>query len=204
MDRPTKLEEEYRMGTDKFDNLEKLAYGDIREDIKTGDILLCSGNHPISLLIRKFSKSLFSHIGFVFSWNNRVLVLESVEDDGVRAVPLSQYVADYENSKRPYDGRLFMARYKQELDKDKIKQMLGRAADLLNRKYDKDEIGKIILRITTGIGKHKTDNEYICSEFIDECFKEIEIVFERDKKGFIFPEHIAADPNVDPLFEFSL
>ena len=34
-----------------------------------------------------------------------------------------------------------------ELEKDIIKQMVGRAADLLNRKYDKDEIGKIILRM---------------------------------------------------------
>ena len=191
------------MGTHKYDALEKVNYTDIRNKIKTGDILFCSGNYPVSYVIRKFSDSIFSHVAFVFSWNDRILVLESVEDDGVRAVPLSRYVRNYENSQYPYNGRLFLARHKDNFTKTNVNKMLGRAADLLNRKYDQDEIGKIMWRITTGLGKHKTDNEYICSEFVDECFQEIGITLERDQNGFIFPEHIAADQNVDPLFEFS-
>lgn len=81
--------------------------------------------------------------------------------------------------------------------------MCGNAIDLLNRNYDKDEIAKIVARITLGIGRHKDDYEYMCSEFVDECFKQMEIELSRDPMGFIFPEHIAADPNVIPLFEIS-
>lgn len=189
------------MGTQKFDGLKKRQYPEIRQDIRTGDILFAAGNYPISRMIAHFSDSIFSHVGFVFTWNSRVLLLESVEDDGVRSVPLSQYVYDYENSGQPYNGRLFLARYNTSLDAEKTNRMLGKAADTLNRKYDKDEIAKILARVTIGFGKHSDNDAYICSEFVDLCFREIGIIFPRDSRGFIFPEHIASDVNVTPLFE---
>ena len=166
------------MGTKKFEGVERKAYLQIRDSIQTGDIFFASGNYPISRIIEHFSDSMFSHVGFVFTWNERVLLLESVEDDGVRMVPLSHYLSDYENSGEPYNGRLFLGRYN-----------------------DKDEISKIIARITIGLGKHGDNDAYICSEFVDICFREIGIVFPRDSRGFIFPEHIAADTNVQPLYE---
>jgi hypothetical protein len=79
--------------------------------------------------------------------------------------------------------------------------MLGKAADILNRKYDVDEIAEMLARLTLGLGAHKDDDAYICSEFVDVCFKEIGIHFPRDARGFIFPEHIAADDKVQALFE---
>ena len=189
------------MGTTKFDGIDRRPYKNARQDIRTGDIFLAAGNYPISRMIGHFSGSIFSHVGFVFTWNSRVLLLESVEDDGVRSVPLSQYVSDYENSGEPYNGRLFLARHNTSLDTDKINKMLGKAADNLNRKYDKDEIAKILARVTMGFGKHSDNDAYICSEFVDVCFKEIGVTFPRDENGFIFPEHIAADTNVSPLCE---
>jgi hypothetical protein len=44
---------------DKFENLGKKKYEDIRADIRTGDIFFASGNYPISRIIRHFSKSMF-------------------------------------------------------------------------------------------------------------------------------------------------
>ncbi|MGZ0019107.1 YiiX/YebB-like N1pC/P60 family cysteine hydrolase [Nitrosomonas sp. wSCUT-2] len=189
------------MGTKKFEGLERKAYLQIRNSIQTGDIFFASGNYPVSRIIEHFSDSMFSHVGFVFTWNERVLLLESVEDDGVRMVPLSHYLSDYENSGEPYNGRLFLGRYNAAFDAANINRMLGKAADTLNKKYDKDEISKIIARITIGLGKHGDNDAYICSEFVDICFREIGIVFPRDSRGFIFPEHIAADANVQPLYE---
>lgn len=191
------------MGTKKFEGLDKKRYNDVRQDICTGDIFLASGNYAISRMIAHFSDSMFSHVGFVFTWKTRILVLESVEDDGVRAVPMSQYVSDYENSGEPYNGRLFLAKYNTSLDTNKVNLMLGKAADSLNKKYDKEEIARILARVTIGLGKHSDNNAYICSEFVDICFKEVGIVFPRDPTGFIFPEHIAADVNVTPKFEIT-
>jgi len=189
------------MGTKKFEGLAKSRYEDIRPSIRTGDLFFASGNYLVSRMIRKFSDSAFSHVGFVFTWNSRVLLLESVEDDGVRMVPLSQYVSDYENSGKGYDGRLFLARHSAKLDAAKTSAMLGAAADALNRKYDKDEIAAIHARVTMGVGRHSDNDAYICSEFVDVCFRQVGVTFPRDPKGFIFPEHIAADPNVSPLAE---
>ncbi|PFN03466.1 hypothetical protein COJ51_16195 [Bacillus thuringiensis] len=192
------------MGTNKFNGINQISYEQAKKEIQTGDILLCSGNYLVSELIKKASDSIFSHVGVLFHWDNHIIILESVEDDGVRAVPLSHYMYNYENSKKKYNGEIYVARHKEIENYDfctgKIKKMFEKALDFLNRDYDKDEIAKIVARIGLGIGRHKDDDEYICSEFVDECFKQLEIEFPRDSMGYILPEHIAADLNVEPLF----
>lgn len=195
------------MGTSKFSGINQMSYEQAKNNIKTGDILFCSGRYLVSEMIKKLSNSLFSHVALLINWNEHVLVVESVEDDGIRVVPLSHYLYNYENSKEKYNGEMYVARHEvvgsPGFNKEKIKTMCGKAIDLLNRNYDKDEIAKIVARISLGIGRHKDDYEYMCSEFVDECFKQMEIELSRDSMGFIFPEHIAADPNVKPLFEIS-
>jgi hypothetical protein len=193
------------LGTTKFNNLRRIPYSKARDYLRTGDLLFCSGDHIISKLIKKVSNSSISHVGIIVTWNNRILLLESVEDDGVRIIPFSQYVNNYENSKKPYAGKLYIGRHRSlhspTFNQADIKTMLGKAADLLNKKYDKNEVTKIISRIALGFSSHEDDEEYICSEFVDVCFKHIGIVFDRDKSGFIFPEHIAKNENVKALFE---
>lgn len=193
------------MGTNKFIGVKQMSYQLARKEIQAGDLLFCSGRHIVSELIKKVSDSMFSHVALLGYWNDRVVVLESVEDDGVRAVPLSHYLYNYENTGKKYDGEMYLARHDEidspAFDKNKINKMLGIAVDLLNRNYDKEEIARIVARVGLGIGKHKDDNEYICSEFVDECFKQMDIVFRRDPMGFIFPEHIAADSQVRPMLE---
>ncbi|OMF01628.1 hypothetical protein BK124_02925 [Paenibacillus amylolyticus] len=59
----------------------------------TGDILLCSGgNYPLSKLIQSISDSHYSHVAFVMWIHDRLMVLGSVENAGVRTVPLSSYL----------------------------------------------------------------------------------------------------------------
>jgi hypothetical protein len=193
------------MGTSKFNNMIKLNYQEAKMHLKTGDILFCSGDHIISSLIKRFSNSVVSHVGIIMRWNNRILLFESVEDDGVRIIPFSQYVYNYENSKKPYSGKLYIGRHSTlhspSFDKNDLKRMLGKAADLLNKKYDKNEVSKMISRIALGIAQHEDNEEFICSEYVDVCFKHIGIEFDRDDSGFIFPEHIAKDRNIKALFE---
>ena len=193
------------MGTNKFNGIQKVSYQQAITEIKTGDILFCSGKYLVSELIKKISDSIFSHVALLIYWNDHILVLESVEDDGVRAIPLSHYLYNYENTENKYKGELYIARHElvDNLDKEKMKKMFNKAIDLLNHNYDKDEIAQIVARIGLGIGKHENDKDYICSEFVETCFKELEIELLYDDKGFIVPEHIAADSNVKPLFEIT-
>jgi hypothetical protein len=157
--------EELNMATSKFNGIRQLSYEQAKREIQAGDIFLCSGNYLVSELIKKASNSIFSHVGLFCYWNDRILVLESVEDDGVRAVSLSHYLFNYENSKNKYNGKLYVARHTAVQDplfkKEKITRMLGKAVDLLNRNYDKGEIAQIVARIGLGIGRHSDDDEYI-------------------------------------------
>ncbi|PER84886.1 hypothetical protein CN498_23380 [Bacillus thuringiensis] len=195
------------MGTTKFNEITKISYEQSIKEIRNGDILFCSGHYLVSELIKKASNSILSHVALLFHWNNYIFVLESVEDDGVRTIPLSHYLHNYENSNEKYNGEIYVGRYEKfdnpDFDKEQINKMFERAINLFNRNYDKSEIAQIIARIGLGIGKHHDNNEYICSEFVDECFKHLKIEFPRDQSGFIFPEHIAADLNIKPLFEIS-
>lgn len=191
------------MGTDKFKNIRTEKYDNLIKDLKSGDILLCCGNYLVSQLIKSISKSMFSHVGIIVKWEENILLMESVEDDGVRMVPLEHYIKNYENSNNRYNGSLYVARHKLleglNDEDDKIRKLIKEGLSLLNRAYDKNEIAEIIARIGLGIGKHNDNQEYICSEFVNECFKKINIEFLDDSKGYIFPEHIASDPNTKPI-----
>ncbi|OLN21121.1 hypothetical protein BTO30_16670 [Domibacillus antri] len=193
------------MGTNKFQGIHQLHYEKAMGKIQTGDLLFCSGSYRVSEFIKKASNSFMSHVAFLFEWNDRVLVFESVENVGVRIVPLMHYMTNYENTGKKYNGALFTARHDKLIDpyfdRTLLDILVGTAIDLLNRNYDQTEIIRILTRIKLGIGQHKDNYEYICSEFVDHCFRQIGVHFPRSKEGFIYPEHIASDSNVYPLFE---
>lgn len=170
-----------------------LPYPEVRAKLKSGDILFTSGDYLISKAIQKMTGSPWSHVGIVFRLDsiNRVLLLESVEDMGVRFAPLSKYLNDYENGK-PYNGRAVLARCK-DVTSETIVDLSTFGIDELTQPYDKDEIAKIMARITLGIGKKKQDREYICSELVYECFARAGKEFAYNPKGFISPEDVWVD-----------
>jgi cell wall-associated NlpC family hydrolase len=181
-----------------------MTYADLRPTLQSGDLLFCSGNYLVSKLIRKFTKSPWSHIGIVL-WAtqiNRVLLLESVEDVGVRLAPLSKYVLDYENGE-PYDGALVIARIG-ALTSQILVGSASFGADQLTRPYDKDEIGRIVARIALGIKQTMQDQgEYICSELVHACFQAGGIVLNTSGEGFVSPEDIWRDGRVTPVARFT-
>lgn len=176
--------------------LSVLPYSELRSQLQSGDILFTSGDYLVSKAIRKMTGSPWSHVGIVFRLDSidRMLLLESVEDMGVRFAPLSKYLLDYENGK-PYKGRAVLARCSQV--KSEVVAALSRfGIDELTQPYDKDEIAKILARITLGMGKKERDREYICSELVYECFSKAGREFNFDTRGFISPENIWCDPQV--------
>ena len=170
-----------------------LPYPEVRAKLKSGDILFTSGDYLISKAIQKMTSSPWSHVGIVFRIDaiDRVLLLESVEDMGVRFAPLSKYLKDYEKGK-PYKGRAVLARCK-DVTSETIKAISTFGIDELTQPYDKDEIAKIMARITLGMGKKERDREYICSELVYECFARAGKEFAFNPKGFISPEDVWID-----------
>ena len=170
-----------------------LPYTDVRTKLKSGDILFTSGDYLISKVIRKMTDSPWSHVGIVIRLDSidRVLLLESVEDMGVRFAPLSKYLNDYEDG-RPYKGRAVLGRCKDVTPKT-VMGLSTFGIDELTQPYDKDEIAKIMARITLGLGKKERDREYICSELVYECFSRAGKEFAFNPKGFISPEDVWVD-----------
>lgn len=176
-----------------------LSYPDIRSTLKSGDLLFTSGDYLISKAIQKMTDSPWSHVGIVIRIPSidRVLLLESVEDMGVRFAPLSKYLNDYESGK-PYKGRAVIARCN-DVSEDTIKGLMSFGVDELTQPYDKDEIAKIMARITLGIGRKERDREYICSELVYECFASAGKEFAYNSGGFISPEDVWGDEQVSLL-----
>ena len=130
-------------------------------------------------MIRAGTKSVWSHVAFVMRLDaiDRIMVLESVEPLGVRTVPLSKYLTDYDSKGNPYPGRLAIARHDAFHAKASSKRLLkfGQfAVDLFGYPYDQDEVAKIAARIVASYLPFsaadkkalKRDREYICSEYV--------------------------------------
>ncbi len=172
-------------------------YATLRETLKSGDLFFASGDYLVSKAIEKMTDSPWSHVGIVFVLPqiDRVLLLESVEDMGVRLAPLSKYLSDYDDIGKPYKGRVVLARY-EALSKSAVEQIAAFGLNELTRPYDNEEIARILARITLGKGKSKKDREYICSELVYACFNNAGINIPYNPKGFISPEDVWQESHI--------
>ncbi len=170
----------------------------VRPLLQAGDLFFASGNYPLSMVIRKLSRSIFSHIGIIFRLDqiDRVVVLESVENAGVRLIPLSRYLSRYDDGK-PYDGKIFIARYKREIPPEKLRTMADKGCTRLASPYDMNELVTIMARMYLGSSIVKKQDAFVCSELVHDCFKVINIHFKYNRHKFIAPEDIAKDKRVE-------
>lgn len=185
---------------DSFPAQTPVDYANVRSSLEAGDLLLCSGTGKFSRTIRKFTQSIWSHVGFIMPLQaiDRIMLLESVESVGVRTVPLSKYVNNYDNRGRRYPGSLAVARHSSfgSVKQQQLLQFSRFAVDRLGYPYDKDEILKIGIRIAIGGRKSKRDKEYICSEYVHECYASVGIHVPYNKSGFIAPADFARAADV--------
>jgi hypothetical protein len=180
--------------------------GTVRNGLRSGDLLFCSGNYLVSRMIRKVTNSPWSHVGIIIFARaiDRCLLLESVEDVGVRLAPLSKYLTDYEGGS-PYDGSIVVARSSlitsptDVTDDGKVKAIGTFGADALTLPYDKAEIGQILARVVLGVGKKDQHEGYICSELAGACLAEAGIQIAASSGGFVTPEDVWRDHTVEPL-----
>jgi hypothetical protein len=182
-------------------------YAAIRDRIRDGDVLLCSANDFGSRMIRWATRSQWSHCAVAFRMPeiDRVLVLECVQRLGVRAAPLSDFVARTSSGVHPYPGRIVLARH---LDlptgagQSRMADMAKFAFARLGAKFSNLETVKIGLRIALGRlnavmpALLVADDEYICSEYVAKCFESIGLPIAWNGEGFIAPADIAKDPRI--------
>ena len=190
-----------------------LPYAEVRQVIRSGDLLLCSGSSAMSRMIQAATGSRFSHVAFIMRLDqlDRLLVLESVETRGIRAGTLRAYVEDYNGTGEPYPGTLTIARHLQmNLDEsDHWRHVSTTAIDLLNYPYGTLDIMDITARIVgakLGMAPRppRTDRTYICSEYCQLILESIGISIPYDTRGFIAPSDFAICPDVTFLCEIDL
>jgi cell wall-associated NlpC family hydrolase len=175
-------------------------YEAVRRDLRSGDLLFCSGSYLFSGLIQRFTRSVWSHVGIVYRDEQlkRLFVLESETGIGVRLVPISKYLRDYHGRRRPYRGQIVIGRVQPEPDTEQAYKALSLGMDMLTKPYDNWEILRIAARIAFRVGRRTQDRKFICSELVDECWRAAGLRFAR-RDNYVSPDDIWRDPNVKVL-----
>lgn len=194
---------------DALERFKPQPYHKVRSLVQDGDLFLCQGDDPFSKLIQSATGSPWSHVALAFRIVSidTVIVIESVEKIGVRAVTLSDFCSRNSGGTSPYPGKILLARHSafaKGAEGRKLKPMARFAFDSLGDSFAPHEITKIGLRIVAAkvMGKRRTprmlipDDEYICSEFVARAFEAAKIKVPWDGLGFIAPRDFALDPKV--------
>lgn len=173
-------------------------YEKIRDYLKTGDIVFCSGNYFFSRIIQRLTKSTWSHVAVVYKDEQlgRVLLLEAEPFVGIRLIPLSKYLSDYKGKKRPYKGSILITKLNVEVAPEALKKGICFGLDELTRPYDNREIFRIMLRILFKKGKRERNRNYICSELVRDVYAKAGVIMQL-KDSYISPDNIWTDQRVD-------
>jgi hypothetical protein len=188
-------------------------YAEIRGQVRTGDLALCSGDHAFSKVIRWATKSDWSHIAMVVRLDeiDRVMILEAVQKIGVRMVPFSRFLCDFQPPDKPFPGKVVIARHDSvaEASPQQFRKMSEFATDQLGLPFDALEVTKIALRIAFARPNVRLprliqpNDEYFCSEYVAECYRRLGIDIPWDGRGFIAPCDFAKAPEVRAIARVS-
>ncbi len=192
------------------------ALGTISRRVRDGDILLCAGNDPFSRLIGWATKSPWTHVAIAYRWPSlgRIMAFEAVQQLGVRAVPLQSFVRQSSTGKKPYPGKIILARHEDFAEargahnSAEAKRFADFAVDRFGDPFAPGEIAKIGMRIALGRFNRRMPkslgpkDEFICSEYVAKCFERIQIKIPWDGLGFIAPADFANDPKIKAVGRF--
>jgi hypothetical protein len=181
-----------------------IKFNDIKDNLQSGDMILCSGNYPVSKIIREVTNSEYSHVGILHETFDEIVVLESVESEGVRCVNFeTKYLSCYGSLDR-YNGKIDIIRHSKikELNYNCMIKLIRKANDLVGHMYNNEEIWDIAVRIMMNRHSgHPVDHgKYICSEYVYFCFRAAGIQLYYDDRGFISPKNILEDENVELIY----
>lgn len=175
-----------------------IQYDKIRDFVKTGDIVFCSGGYLFSKIIQRLTKSTWSHVAVVYKDEElgRVLLLEAEPFVGIRLIPLSKYLRDYKGKKRPYKGKIFICKMTVAVEKPIFNKGISFGLDELTRPYDNWEIFRIMLRILFKAGKRERNRSYICSELVRDVYAKAGVIMQL-RDSYISPDNIWKDDRVE-------
>jgi Permuted papain-like amidase enzyme, YaeF/YiiX, C92 family len=173
-------------------------YDKIRDSLKTGDMVFCSGSYLFSGIIQKLTKSTWSHVAVVYKDEElgRVLLLEAEPQIGIRLIPFSNYLKDYKGTRRCYKGQMVISKLNIEVPKQELNKGISFGLDALAKPYDNWEIFRIMIRILFRISKRERNKSYICSELVRDIFAKAGVIIQYNDT-YISPDNIWKDGRVE-------
>lgn len=159
-----------------------MKYKNIKDTLKTGDIVLFSGKGGISTGIKWVTRSKFSHIGMVLKleeydyltlWESTTLsnikdITTNTNRQGVQLVSLSERI-------KTYDGEISIRKLKNvDFSTKDITSLMKLRKELKGKKYEQDEI-ELLKSAYDGIfGKNIEDlSSLFCSELVAEAYQRL-------------------------------
>ena len=171
------------------------GYQDARPEFRTGDLLCFRGHSLISRLIRRITRSAYSHAGLVFLYEGRVYCLESV-GHGVRLALMSHLV-------RHYEGGIdyFRIDYPEAVRT----QAVGFAFQQLGKFYDQMGLVRFLRALVLKtFPKLPDDDRFFCSELVAWAYLKAESPLVEMAPSYTDPERLAHSPHATFLFEVVL
>ena len=174
-----------------------IPYDKIRPFLKTGDLFFSSGSYLFSRAIQNLTKSVWSHVAVVYVDQElgRVMLLEAEPYIGIRLIPLSKYIKDYNGKRRPYKGQIVVAQLKEPIPKENLNRGISFGLDELTRPYDNYEIARIMVRILLRISRREKNRAYICSELVRDILAKSGVVIHYNDT-YISPEEVYKDHRI--------
>jgi hypothetical protein len=123
-------------------------------------------------------------------------------------VALERFISQTSTGQRPYPGKIVLARHADIESRGDLKPLIDYAIDCMGDPFSPAEIAKIAMRIAFARTQRtmpdtlKAKDEFICSEYVDRCYRKLGVEIPWDGKGFIAPADIANDAKVTAVARF--
>jgi hypothetical protein len=185
----------------------QLNYGDIRDRVEDGDVVLFRGTVFLSRAIEKISHGVYSHCAIAATWGERKMLLQAELMGGVQAVPMSVAVGTYTGR---VDWFKVAPALRAKLD---IAVLLAEARADLGLTYATSELLRVAAHTLFGTSlPDDCDNPHalFCSQYVERCFRKAGLRITKDSDIGTSPSEIAAsealrlqgtiihDPNIVP------
>lgn len=184
-----------------------IAYLDIRNDLVTGDLVLFSGDSPVSVAIKFTTFSKWSHVGLVYCIpeHNLVMLWESttlskIKDmttgtlmKGVQLVPLSERI-------RTYRGDVGIRRLIKPLNSSQVELLAELRHEFKGRPYEESRI-ELAMSAFPGQGVEDLSSLF-CSELVAEAMEHIDLIPDTRASNKYVPGDFAGgrEPDVDKMY----
>ena len=161
-----------------------VRYSEIKDSLKTGDILSVSYDNINGFLVRLFSGSSYIHTGLVLRNENGVYVLESgfyKNKRGIMLSPLNRWIGKNSKIRISYssligpglDSKRLLDVYEKTKECDINMFVVSWMQTLIKTKY-----------------KEQNKKSYFCSEYVCYCLQELGVVEKIHKPGNYTPNDI--------------